>query len=354
MRVAFVAEETAHRREADAAVRTRRLAELLAGRGHEVCVFCMQWWEGVPDAFEDSGVEYRAIAEDPEISSLRFATRLPAAVRRFSPDVIHGLHTNSTITYGTALAAVWSRSPFLLEWYDVGDETGGRSRWNRLAVRFPGRVVVPSEMVQTAVRELGRSADGIAVVPNAIDMDAIRAAETDPIADIVYSRRLDESANLESLLLALAELREMDWSAVIIGDGPARPDYEEQASDLRIDDRVTFVGDQPTDRRLSIFKGARVYVQTALRTPFATDLLRALACGCVGIAEYHAASSAHELVTTRSRGIVTTSEDELTAALRQSADYERREIDESFAEFDEDRIVDRYLDHYRAIGASTD
>ena len=354
MRVAFVAEETAHRREADAAARTRHLAELLADRGHDVCVFCVQWWEGTPDAFEENAVEYRAVTEDPEVSSLRFAARLPAAVARFDPDVIHGLHTNATITYGTALAALRGRAPFLLEWYEVAAETGGRSRWNRLAVRLPSRVVVPSKMVQTAIRELGRAADGITVVPNSIDMDAIRATDPEPLADIVYSRRLDESANLESLLLALAELREMDWSAAVIGDGPAREEYEAQTVDLRIDDRVTFVGAQPVDRRIGIFKGARVYVQTALRTPFATDLLRALACGCVGIAEYHAASSAHELVTRRPRGIVTTGEDELTAALRQSADYDRREIDEAFAEFDEDRIVDRYLDHYREIGATAD
>lgn len=351
MRVAFVAEETAHRHEADAAARTRRLAELLADRGHEVCVFCVQWWEGQPDAFEEAGVTYRAVAKDPETSSARFAARLPRAVRRFGPDVVHALHTGPASVYGAATAALLAGTPLLLEWYEVAAETGGRSRWNRLAARLPALVVVPSEMIQTAVRELGRSASGITVVPNAIDIDAIRAAEADPVADIVYSRRLDDAANLESLLLALAELREMDWSAAVIGDGPARPGYENQAAELRIDDRITFVGDQPVDRRIAIFKGARVYVQTALRTPFPTDFLRALACGCVGIAEYHAASSAHELVTKRRRGIVTTGEDELTAALRRSADFDHMEIDESYAEFDEQRVLDRYLDLYREYGA---
>jgi len=150
-------------------------------------------------------------------------------------------------------------------------------------------------------------------------------------------------------LLALAELRTVDWSAAVIGEGPERDRYEEMAADLRIDDRVSFLGEQPLARRLAIFKGAHVAVHTALRAPFAREFLRALACGCVGIAEYHAESSAHELVERRDRGSRVTDEAELAEAIEGAADHERMDVDESFAAFDESEILEQYLACYRDV-----
>ncbi|MGA9400601.1 hypothetical protein [Haladaptatus sp.] len=46
MRVAFVAEVTAQHEESGRTHRLRRIAELLANRGHEATVFCAQWWDG--------------------------------------------------------------------------------------------------------------------------------------------------------------------------------------------------------------------------------------------------------------------------------------------------------------------
>jgi glycosyltransferase involved in cell wall biosynthesis len=86
--------------------------------------------------------------------------------------------------------------------------------------------------VKTRVRELGASADDDRVIPNSIDMDAIRDTQVVEGAEIDYSRRLDEDANPESLLLALAELRVKGWHAVVVGDGPERHWYKRQAADL--------------------------------------------------------------------------------------------------------------------------
>jgi hypothetical protein len=71
----------------------------------------------------------------------------------------------------------------------------------------------------------------------------------------------------------------------------------------------------------------------------------------VGIVEYHRASSAHELVEHRDRGIRTTSENELSDAIRSAGDLPRMAVDETFAEFDGERVLEQYLDCYRRIGA---
>ncbi|MFB6111009.1 MAG: glycosyltransferase [Halobacteriaceae archaeon] len=213
--------------------------------------------------------------------------------------------------------------------------------------------MTPSELVKTNVREFGRPADAIDVIPTGIEFATIRSVEPDESVDIVYARRLDEDANLENLLLALAELRDRDWRCAVVGDGPARAGYESEARDLRIADRVRFTGDLPLRERLALFRGAHVYVHTARRAAFPLDLVRALAAGCLGVVSYEAASAAHEFVEAHRRGFLTTSPEEITAAIEASGEYEHCTIDEGFAEYDQTAVMDRYLQRYRELGVRT-
>ena len=167
--------------------------------------------------------------------------------------------------------------------------------------------------------------------------------------EVVYARRLDEGANLESLFLALAEMRRRSWNAVVVGDGPEREYYEGLASDLRIEDRITFAGELPRKERIAVYRGSHVFAQTAKRCVFPTEMLWALAAGCVGIVEYHADSSAHELVEGWDRGFRTTSEEELTNALVAAGGLEYRDFDDRFAAYDGSSIRERYLETYGTL-----
>jgi glycosyltransferase involved in cell wall biosynthesis len=238
------------------------------------------------------------------------------------------------------------------EWYGDVEEYG---RVERKALGAADRVLVPSELVETAVREhVDLAADAVEVVPNSVDVDEIRGTEPRRVADVVYARELDAGANLESLLLALAELRQTDWTAAVIGDGPEREAYEQQARDLRIDDRITWLGECTREQRIATYRGAHVFAQTADECLFPTEFLWALASGCIGIVEYHANSSAHELVEhylkpggNRDRAFRTTSEGELAAAIREAADLERLDYDPAFDEYDHDAVLEQYLQCYR-------
>ena len=332
MRVAVVTDRTVHHEETDAAARCSELASGLAARNHEVTVFCSRWWDGgtaVP-TFDADGVTHRAVTDDPSAPDWKFLTRLPRLLRRFGPDVVHVTHEPPAAVLGAGIARRLGGAPVVVDWYDDDPRSGWAERARHLAVRTPDRVVVPSNLIETSVLQLGGTAEETEVVPESVDMDQIREQDPDPDADIVYSRRLDDDANLESLFLALAELRELDWSLAVIGDGPERATYERQAADFRIDDRVRFVGAQPLDRRIAMMKGAQVAVHTARHAPFPREFLRALACGCVGIAAYHTGSSAHELVETHDRGMRVSSDEELTEAIGRAADMDHRTVDESF------------------------
>lgn len=350
MRVAFVSMETAHHADRSALIRARRTASLLADRGHEVTFLCAQWWGGEETpVFEHEGITYRRVTSEPSAS--RFAAKLPLALRRVGADVIHAVNSPPRHAVVAEKAGTLLRTPVLVDWYQ--DHDCDPEKGYTRAAGGADLVTVPSETIRTRVREHGAADGSVRVVPESIDMGMVREAPVDDRFDVVYSRRLDEHANVGTLLLALAERRRQRWSAAIVGDGPAREAIEQAARDLRIDDRVTFTGALPERERVSIYKGAHVFAQTATVEPFATELLRALACGCVGIVEYQADSSAHELVEGRERGWRVTSPQELAETIGEVGDIARQTVDEQYAEFDHDAVLERYVNCYKELQADS-
>lgn len=345
MRVAVVSIRTPDHEPSDPVRRTARTARLLADRGHDVTVFCAKWWDGPDHDRTEGNVRYAAITEEP-ISPWLFALVLPFLLWRYDAEIVHAAYDPPIQVLGAKLGAILSRAPVVVDWY--GDpHLPGSKLVRRFAVRWPERIVVPSRVVETWVRELGGDGDAIEIIPEAVDMSLIRNAPANGEASIVYARRLDEDANLESLLLALAEVREREWQALVIGDGPERERYEQQVVDLRIDDRVEFAGTPPQMVRLSRYRAAQVFVQTARRECFATELLWALACGCVGVVEYQAQSSAHELIEHNPRGIRTTDDVELSEAIVDAGTLPAQDFDDSFSHYDQDVVVGQFVDCYR-------
>ena len=351
MRIAFVSFETVHHRETETNARARTVVDLLVAGGHDVDVVTTKWWSGEHDTFELGGVTYHAIADDRE-SGRTFLAKLPVTIARLGPDVVHAVATPPSVVRAANWGATLARSPLVVEWYGEAGVVDDRAP--RKVTRWADRIVTPSRLVRTWVRELGAAGDAVEVIPSPIDLDLVR--ETPPVdeadaSEVIYARRLDAEANLESLLLALAELRDRDWRATVVGDGPERDRYESLTADLRIDDRVRFVGETSREERVAIYRAGHAFVQTADFCVFPTELCWALAAGCVGVVEYHADSSAHELVEGRERGIRTTSETELTEAIVAAGRLEHREYDEYGERFGQRQVRERYLDVYRELQA---
>jgi len=335
MRVAVVVMETSHHRDTEGRRHIERLAESLAEAGHEVSVFCAQWWGGSASRFEPDEVTYRGVTVEPTEAS--FCTRLPALLAKYRPDVVHAYPTPSSVLRAANAGAKLARAPVAVEWFGDHDEPVSDR-----AIGAADQFVTPSELVQTRLWEAGAASDLTTVIPESIDMELARGVEPAEEVDVVYAHPLDESANIESLFLGLAELRQKGWSATVVGDGPERGTYERAAADLRIDDRVDFVGSCDRERRLAIYKGAHVFVQTAWRESFATELLWALACGCIAVVEYQAESSAHELVEHRDRDFRVTTPQEIADSIVASADMDHRTVDESVAEYDHAAVLEQY------------
>ena len=225
----------------------------------------------------------------------------------------------------------------------------GMGLLGHLLARRADAVTAPSRTTKTRVREHGGAGDDVRVVPESIDFDLVERAGVDDRFDAVYARRLDRHANVETFLLGLAELRGRDWTAAVVGDGPERARIEAVARDLRIADRVSFLGDLPLRERVELFKGTHVAAATAAWETFPTDLLWALACGCVALVEYQADSSAHELVEGRRRGRLVTSPAELADEFVAVAGLDRKSVERDFVDYDHDAVLDRVTDLYRDL-----
>jgi glycosyltransferase involved in cell wall biosynthesis len=345
MRVAFVSLFAPGHGDTPARSRTRRIAAGLTERGHDVVWLCARWWGGDHDAFEEDGLAYRSVTADP--SPAAFSARLPLALRRVDPDVVHAVNTPPTPGVAATVAGTLSRTPVVVDWWR-DHPADSRQRYGLLARRADA-VTAPSRTTKTRVREHGGAGDDVRVVPESIDFDLVERAGVDDRFDAVYARRLDRHANVETFLLGLAELRGRDWTAAVVGDGPERARIEAVARDLRIADRVSFLGDLPLRERVELFKGTHVAAATAAWETFPTDLLWALACGCVALVEYQADSSAHELVEGRRRGRLVTSPAELADEFVAVAGLDRKSVERDFVDYDHDAVLDRVTDLYRDL-----
>lgn len=346
MRVAFVSLETTHHRDTPGARRFERIARTLAKRDHDVTLFCGQWWDDYRDEMVVDDLRYRGVTLGTAPSS--FVTRIPALLAAYRPDVIHVRPTPAKQVAAALTGAKFARAPLVLEWF--GEETPDPdSRLTGLALSKSDCIVTPSELVRTEVREQGATGEQTCIIPESIDFSLIESVEPGEQIEVAWAHPLDESANLDDLLLGLAELRERDWHATVIGDGPLREDYETEAAKLRIDDRISFVGDCDRERRVEIYRGAHVFAQTALRVNFATELLWALACGCIGVVEYQAESSAHELIENYERSYRVTNPQQMADAIIDAGGFEYQTIAEEWATYDDNEVIERYLDEYDAI-----
>ncbi|MFB6161315.1 MAG: glycosyltransferase family 4 protein, partial [Haloferacaceae archaeon] len=115
MEVAVVAMRTAQLCESGATVRTRRIAEGLAARGHDVTVLCARWWDGDLATFDQAGVTYRAVTGTPAAGT--FATRLPPALARVRPDVVHAVNSPPAAVRAARATATALRAPLVVDWW---------------------------------------------------------------------------------------------------------------------------------------------------------------------------------------------------------------------------------------------
>ena len=101
---------------------------------------------------------------------------------------------------------------------------------------------------------------------------------------IGFVGRLIQAKGLGVLMQAAAGLVDRNWRLRVVGSGPDRALFEQQAHSLGIEDRVTFVGQVGSTAMPSVMQGLDTLAGPSLTTPrwkeqFGRMLVEAMACG---------------------------------------------------------------------------
>ena len=239
-----------------------RTAEALVRRGVELEVAALQADGPLRARYDAAGIPVHSfpLANLYGPGAVRQGIRFAGLVRQGGFDVIHchDIYTN-------IFAGFWARrggAPAVIASRRWGlDSTQGRlDQLNRRAQRRSSRVLANSNEVAEMVRGDGVRPQHVAVVPNFLDADAFLAPSVPDLAEwrrasgipagaalLGIVARLAPVKNHESLFRALATIAPgfPALNLAVVGDGPLRSSLEALARELKLENRIHFVGMVP-------------------------------------------------------------------------------------------------------------
>jgi glycosyltransferase involved in cell wall biosynthesis len=190
---------------------------------------------------------------------------------------VHRAAWTATIV-GTAARLPVVVSEHSSEW--VAPQLGaGALRRARISLRRADLVCPVSEYLRERIEAHGIRAD-FQVVPNPVDTDLFAPAPPTPgPTRMVAVGALKPEKGIPQLLEALGGLGPTDFALDLVGDGPARAEYERLAGSLGLEQRVVFHGQQPKPAVAALMRTADFLVLPSLGETFSVVVIEALACG---------------------------------------------------------------------------
>jgi glycosyltransferase involved in cell wall biosynthesis len=151
-------------------------------------------------------------------------------------------------------------------------------------LRHAAHVFTPSTYLRELALAWGVGPDSVSVLPNPApavpvlpDRDELRRAFGMNGATLAFAGRLTAQKSLGRALEAVAGADDVDL--VVAGEGPDREPLERQAATLGIAGRVRFLGAQPRERIVELFRAADATILSSSWENFPHSVVEALAVG---------------------------------------------------------------------------
>lgn len=349
----------------------RRVAEIgrrLADE-HEVHWFGTHSWDG-PAVVDVDGITLHGVAPPTPLyvdgrrsirQALSFTRHLarPLAAERF--DVIDFQEFPYLPVGPCKLAALRHGTPLVVTWHEVWDDywdeyLGVAGAAGKLAERSVGALadahVAVSPLTQRRVADL--AGDPVELVPNGIDLDAIRAvpAASDHV-DVLYAGRLIPEKNVALLVRAVARLADEtpDVRCRIVGEGPEAERVKRLVSTLGLDEQIELSGFLPDSEDVyALMKAADVVALPSRREGFGITALEAQACGTPVVTVDEPMNAATDLVEDGVTGVVSESTPAaFAAALDAARDLSGRACVSAAATYDWDVVAEQTAASYERI-----
>ena len=161
----------------------------------------------------------------------------------------------------------------------------------RWALKNASGVIAVSESLKRVIVDLGLPSARIRVIGNGIDPElfnplapqAARECLSLPASDaiIISVGRLLPVKGFQYLIPAFAEIapKFQNLRLYIIGEGTFRPELEQLAKSLRVQDRVSLIGNRPNEELKYWFSAAELSCLVSSREGWPNVLQESLACG---------------------------------------------------------------------------
>jgi glycosyltransferase involved in cell wall biosynthesis len=350
------------------------VARFLAGRGHEVEVvttataaparerYAVHWTsrrlpKGVLHMHTAALVRARARRADAVYTTGMFGRSAAGALAARRPYVVK-------LTADPAFERARRRGLIAGDVEDFQRARGGAAvavlrRARNFELRRAAHVLCPSAFLRELVLSWGVAQERVSVLPNPApdvpDLPPREELQRDlglNGATLAFAGRLTAQKSLDRALEAVAAADGV--RLVIAGDGPDRAPLEKRARELAIADRVSFLGPQPRERIVELFRAADATILSSSWENFPHTVVEALAVGTPVLAME--SGGVGEVVRDGVNGLVVAAGD--TAALgeavrRYFADEQLREglrsrAAASVAEFSAERIFSRLEDVLRS------
>lgn len=276
-------------------IHTRRWIEYFAEE-HEVDLITLDYAEKknvIPEeAYETINVKLHKV---PRKLPFLFFTplKIRSLIKKIEPDIVHA---HFITQYGFCGAFSGFHPLVMSAWGDDVLVNPVESRVFKLMVKYAlGKAdviyAVSGDIAGKIVSKFGISGDVVKIVPFGVDIEllqsTIRVEKTADSKTIIFSNRsFLKVYNIETLINAIPIVLEKNKNIhfVIQGSGPLEKSLKELASDLNVNDYVTFMGWSEYHEMLKHLRDCDIYVSTALSDGTPVSVLEAMACGKACIA----------------------------------------------------------------------
>lgn len=164
--------------------------------------------------------------------------------------------------------------------------------WEKYIIKNSSKLIAISNTIKNELLELGAKPEQIEVMPNTINLEnyhrvspkiikQLRAKlTTNSNTKVVFAiGRLLPRKGFQDLIRAVGLLKDKNIKLLIAGEGEYRRSLEQLAKNLKLTNRVVFLGKAPKEKVKNFYSSVDVTVIPSIYEPFGLVVLEAMACG---------------------------------------------------------------------------